>query len=66
MLRAYEVFLSKKGEQKLNMLFTILLGTGYDIRTIHELLGHQNLQTTMIYTHVAKKNVLGVRSPPNK
>jgi len=42
---------------------THLLEKGYDIRTIQELLGHRNLQTTMIYTHVASKNVLGVRSP---
>ncbi len=42
---------------------THLLEKGYDIRTIQELLGHQNLQTTMIYTHVARRNVLGVRSP---
>lgn len=45
---------------------THLLETGYDIRTIQQLLGHQNLQTTMIYTHVAKRNVLGVRSPLDK
>jgi len=42
---------------------THLLEKGHDIRTIQELLGHTNLQTTMIYTHVAKKNFLGVRSP---
>jgi site-specific recombinase XerD len=42
---------------------THLLENGYDIRTIQELLGHRNLKTTMIYTHVARKNVLGVRSP---
>jgi integron integrase len=42
---------------------THLLEKGYDIRTIQELLGHEDLQTTMIYTHVAKKNVLGVKSP---
>lgn len=42
---------------------THLLEGGYDIRTIQELLGHVNLQTTMIYTHVARKNKLGVRSP---
>jgi len=45
---------------------THLLESGYDIRTIQELLGHQNLQTTMIYTHVASKNILGVRSPLDK
>lgn len=42
---------------------THLLENGYDIRTIQALLGHSNLQTTMIYTHVATKNVMGVRSP---
>jgi len=45
---------------------THLLENSYDIRTIPELLGHTNLQTTMIYTHVAKKNVFGVRSPLDK
>ncbi|MBU4318142.1 MAG: integron integrase [Proteobacteria bacterium] len=42
---------------------THLLEDGYDIRTIQQLLGHADLETTMIYTHVAKKNMLGVRSP---
>jgi integrase len=45
---------------------THLLENGYDIRTIQELLGHRNLQTTMVYTHVAERNVLGVRSPLDK
>lgn len=41
---------------------THLLENGYDIRTIQELLGHRNLQTTMIYIHMATKNILGVKS----
>jgi len=42
---------------------THLLEIGYDIRAIQELLGHKSVQTTMIYTHVAGKNLLGVKSP---
>src|SRR5699024_32204 len=42
---------------------TRLLERGSDIRTIQELLGHKNVQTTMIYTHVTQRGGQGVLSP---
>jgi integron integrase len=42
---------------------THLLETGYDIRTVQELLGHKDVRNTMIYTHVLNRGGKGVRSP---
>ncbi len=68
--KAFKKALGKTGIAKHASVHTLrhsfathLLENGYDVRTIQELLGHTNLQTTMIYTHVASRNILGVRSP---
>ena len=68
--RAFKNAVSRAGITKKASVHTLrhsfathLLEAGYDIRTIQELMGHSSVQTTMIYTHVAGKNRMGVVSP---
>ncbi len=67
-IKRFELFHGKRhpkdmGAAEVEAFLTHLLEAGYDIRTVQELLGHKDVKTTRIYTHVLQKGPLAIRSP---
>ena len=63
---AHLILAASETVQRIDAVAMHLLEDGYDVRTLEELLGHKDVSTTMIYTHVLNRGGRGVHSPADR